>query len=280
MAASVASVSAKATASGTSLVIDKPSDVVSGNLMVMQVVTDRTAGSGAASTGWTQIQQTDHTDDTNGGGEMVTFYKVAGGSEPSTYTVTFTDAGESVGYIAKVTGNPSTGFLTTSSEAQNDSTSTTATGGTVTPNTTDSLILFFVGGNRSGTTVTTSAYSIATSNPTWTEQWDSNQSGPFAAMASATRPELTATGAASATLSSSQKSLVHMVVIGGQVDISPSVLSVASSVIDPALDLTTVVSADTVSVTTSVQAPTVSMPTPDWTNENKNIATCINQDKS
>lgn len=52
-------------------------------------------------------------------------------------------------------------------------------------------------------TPTTSGYAIATSNPTWTERVDTGSTAYNQAGATATRPEATATGNATATLSSS-----------------------------------------------------------------------------
>lgn len=280
MAVALQTVSTVATASGGSLVLNQPSGVVSGDLLFAQVITDRAgAGSGAAISGWTQIQTTATTDDTGGGGDMTTFYRVATGSD--TYTVTFSDAGESRGFVARISGQSSSSPVSSSSEQVTDVASTTATGGTVTPLNTGSLLLLCVGSYQSSGSQTHSAYAIVTSDPGgWAEAWDSASGGEGMAMGYVNRTPITATGNATATISASCKSIVHVVVVKSDIIISPDALNVATSVQAPTVTGTANTTASVISVSATVQDPTVTTPADVWSKQAKNTTTWTTQDKS
>jgi hypothetical protein len=87
------------------LILTKPSGVVSGDLMIAQVARRSTATLTVPS-GWTLIRSDSDTDVTQ---NLSTYYKVAGGSEPSTYTWTWLGSGSlSAGGITAYTGQHAT----------------------------------------------------------------------------------------------------------------------------------------------------------------------------
>lgn len=184
------------------LTINKPSGVVQGDLMIAQLVKSNNAYTMSLA-GWTLIQDGSPA---SGGPYMGTFYKVAGASEPASYTFVGTGSSPTAGGIIRITGAK---VIDTSSERYNDTASTTATGNTITPTYSNSYLLFFVG-NVAGTT---SEYAIATNNPSWTELWETSRTGVYCSFAYGSRPETTATGSATATLSSSSRSAVHLIAV-------------------------------------------------------------------
>lgn len=80
----VASASAYNTVDSTTLDISKPTGVVSGDILIAFVACNTGTGSGAWTmpSGWTEVL------DESSGTRVGIAYKVAGGSEPSTYTFT------------------------------------------------------------------------------------------------------------------------------------------------------------------------------------------------
>jgi hypothetical protein len=69
--------------SGSTVVVDRPTGTVEGDLMVGFCLSDNT-GSWTGDTGWTEVL------DFNGGAALRIAYKVATASEPSSYTFTYT----------------------------------------------------------------------------------------------------------------------------------------------------------------------------------------------
>jgi hypothetical protein len=77
-------------ASGSSFVISKPAGVVQNDIVLAHMVHEQISGNGISGSGWTTIR-TDHA----GAGNTINstiLYKIAGNSEPSTYTFTNTSA--------------------------------------------------------------------------------------------------------------------------------------------------------------------------------------------
>lgn len=69
-------------ATSTSLVINKPTNTQSGDLMIAFMSSDSTATTWTGDTGWTEVA------DQNAAPNLRVAYKVAGGSEPASYTFT------------------------------------------------------------------------------------------------------------------------------------------------------------------------------------------------
>lgn len=209
--ATVASLTTKHTGpGGNDSLLDKPSGTVSGDLLFAHVTISGLV-TVTAPAGWTVVQEQQATSpDTTVG----TYKKIAGGSEPSTYDFTFSSTTSiAEACMLRITGSAASP-IGASSKVFNSSASTTATGTTITPVNSESLLLFCVSNGAGGTV---SGYTITTSNPTWTEAYDAS----YGALAYATRPEITATGAATATLSGSSESVVIMVSINGNTTVSP-----------------------------------------------------------
>ena len=105
----------------TSLVINKPSAVANGDLMLMQVTVDGPVTITPPS-GWSTIYNS-----SNGTVGAAAFYKRAGASEPSSYTVT-TGSDESCGAIFRITGTSEVGIHTaTTSQGTAQGVTSTAT---------------------------------------------------------------------------------------------------------------------------------------------------------
>ena len=251
----------------------KPSGTQAGDLLVAQIVVNGSAGDStniSTLSGWTQIQKTIDANTPC----MGTYYKVAGASEPSDYTWTITNpSNTSLINITRIIGASTTAPLITSSAQFNNTASTTATGATITPTTANSLLLFYV-----GTRAAVSAYAIATSNPTWTEQFDTSPiggaGGIMGALATATRPETTATGAATATIADTVRSAVHMIAILVNPDPTVSDTVVSSENVSA---LGTYITSNTDTVVTSDSL--TSLLERVWTNLTKSVSTWLNQDK-
>ncbi len=202
-------------ADSTSCVIVKPVGLAVGDLMIAQVV-----GSGAtplgtftASANWTSIRQ-----DT----KVVSFFdvasalfwKIADAADVAAANFTFTATGcySNRGAITAWYGhNPTTPI--NASSGQGNAPSATVTAPTITPSMANCLILMFCAVDW---TTTQSAYAIANDNPaSWTERYDLLHSSPFSvalSVGTATRPETTATGLGTATVSSSLWSNVGQLV--------------------------------------------------------------------
>ncbi len=92
----------------TSITINKPIGATSGDVLLAGIYV-RGHGSVAsvtAPTGWTLIRRTNDTINTTTGtiGTILSYYKVAGGAEPNTYTWTFDASRRSLGGIAAYAG--------------------------------------------------------------------------------------------------------------------------------------------------------------------------------
>jgi hypothetical protein len=120
---------------GTSLIVNRPSGVSSGMLLLAHIGTfDVTS---FIATGWTTLRD----DGTTGVAQSHLVYKIAGGSEPSTYTFTWTNSRYAVGAIScydLVDGSdPIAGH---SGQTQSSNSITVAT---LTPDSTAARVLFF-----------------------------------------------------------------------------------------------------------------------------------------
>lgn len=282
MAVTIASYSTKLESSLSTITIDKPSGTVSGDLLFAFVGIRRNT-TWTVPAGWTELQDQKCT---TVGTASVVAWKTAGGSEGSNYTFTPAASDPMGGFILRITGDVANPASINSGLVEDNTANSSAEGTTITP-LPNSLLIMCIIATRSGVSAapTFSGYSIPTDNPTWTELAElalGTNPGSAMVIAYANRPEATATGTPSATVdSNSEKVFQFAAVRSGDNNFSANVLSVVSSVIDPSVTgAANVTIASTVSVTASVQAPTVSIPTPDWTNEDKNSTTWTNENKS
>lgn len=287
MAVAYESIASVAWQNSANTVISKPSGTADGDVLFAFLAGSRNGGTNpsisSVPSGWTEIHNS--TCDTSTG-RMVSYYKVAS-SEGSNWTWTWNSANpDTCGAVIRVSGgiNPSVIALATDDGSVDSDSTPTFTGG-VTPSAADSLLILAGYSKDAGNAHSSQA--ITTSNPTWSERLDQSVgvTNSVLSIVTANRTQATATGDFSLTVdsgSASTDAIGHLISISPfvNVTVSPDVMSVVSSVLDVTVTGGATASPDVISVVSSVQAPTVSMPTPDWTNENKNIAICINQDKS
>jgi hypothetical protein len=163
-----------ASAGATSLVINKPTSTASGNLLVAGI--SYSGGSNTTitpPTGWNLIRRTDNS--TNIG--MASYYKVAGGGEPTSYSWTLSSATRASGGIMRYTGVNTSDPINASAGNSGNITATPRNASSATMNTTvnnTAIVGFYAIGNRT-------TFSPPTVTPTRTERFDSqhaNAAGP------------------------------------------------------------------------------------------------------
>lgn len=290
--------------SGSDLSISKPTGLAEGDLMVAIVGmndSDNTPFDMEALTngGWTDyvIKKSVSGGDQRYG--IAVSYKVATSTDASTSTFAFrNNSGESVGMggvLLRISGHGVTASIQNTSDDDTFDTTPTYTPG-LTPTYANSLLIFCAGGTYTvASSTTTSAYAIATSNPSWTEQADisgdlsgffgsgNTGTGPWLAVATATRPETTATGDFSCAFSSSVSNSVGVLVaVAPQSDasINADVITVNAIINEPSVTGGANVTADVVTVNATTNDPVVTSAAPDWRNQDKNTVAITNQAKS
>lgn len=150
-------------------------------------------------------------------------WKIAEVADESVGTYHFNCTGTAVlgGFMLRITDYLDEDLLNfDNASVSNDETPSFAN--TVTPATADSLLLFFTVASTLGT-AGMSGYAITTNNPTWTEEYDVNSGSTWGmSLASASRPETTATGNSSLTAGtdSNLDSVGVMIAIGTPTDVS------------------------------------------------------------
>ena len=288
MAIAVASISTGTYSSGNpaySVAISKPSGLAVGDLMIAYIngKGNSYVAPSTVPTGFTLIRHQDYGFGTTN--DVSTYYKIADSSDVAASTFTWgstvTGGGTIGGSLLRITGALSTIDQSTSNNAGNTSSPAI---GPLTPTYPNSLLLFGVCTHAISGSVAVGSYAIATDNPTWTEQVDT-QSGVLAhAIASAVRPESTATGNWSASISGGGIYYVGLstMIISAIVDatVTPDPVAVTITIPTPTVQQGQTVSASAVSVTITVPTPSVSK-NPTWSNGAKTSApTWVNEDKS
>lgn len=277
MAVTLESVQTGAYADGT-LTITKPVSLAVGDLMVA-VVHGNTTGGITIPSGWTGL-----TSVAVGAAvtDLITYYKIATSTEVSASNFSWTVAGGQYigGAIMRITGHHSSNPVAVFATDTEVTTATPTFTSTVTPNTANSIILFFLGTYlNSATTRTASTYAIVTSNPTWTEQLDITTSAMGGAtyqtsFASATRPQTTATGNATVTLSGSCTNLGNIMVV-----VRPQITSTLTET-ETAVETLTKTPTKNITNTESVVETLIAEKDRIWINQDKNSSSFTNQDKS
>lgn len=157
------SASSAAANASTTLAISKPAETASGDVLVAEVAS-RGGAAISAPKGWTEIRNT-----SKGTSErMTTFYKVANGEEPASYTFTSTDAFGKSGGIATWDHVDAKSPIVTSSG--NTGTGTTITASGVTTLEPETALMAVAGINDQTT---------ATPPGGFTERWDVASAGTF-----------------------------------------------------------------------------------------------------
>lgn len=241
-----------------------------GDLLVSQFFFNATGATITLPSGWTEIEKTE-----NAGDSLTSqlAYKVADSSDATGQSLNWSKgAGNDVIklFVTRITGNRVANFITDSSGQGNDAT-TTVTAPTVTPEVANSLIMFFTA-CQDDSTGSISGYTLATSSPSFTEQYDATVNGFLVSMAYGIRPEITATGNGTATDTTSGVNIGQLLVISApQVDTLTDTVTSTDALVQnmSSLIVDTVTSTDTVTDEATRHF-----------NQAKNSATWTNQDKT
>lgn len=214
-----------------------------GDLMISHFTADTSGGAITMPSSWTQVVLTTGT----ALGSQIA-YKVADSGDVSgnSFNFSWTTASNVTLSLVRVTGHRNVSVIPVSSGTGSAS-STAVTSGTITPTLANSLIMIFA---TSASTRTTSAYSIATSSPTFTETYDYSAAAPSSAMAWGLRPEITATGSASATLSSAAVNIGQLIAVSPSQDFT---VTDTPTVTDSVLYDMTLIATDTLTSTDELE---------------------------
>lgn len=196
MAVTVASSSTAISTGDTTLTIDKPTGLAVGDLMLAGIRNDDGGNGITLPSGWSTLSST-----FNPFNFVYVHYKYADSGDVAASNFTWTSSNNTIfaGGILRITGSsPLIGSAVLAGAQTNSATPSFSTG--VTPTRADSLLVIFLFSQQNANQ-SMGGYAIATSNPTWTEQFDivmSDASTSFSC-AWAVRPQTTSTGAWSAT---------------------------------------------------------------------------------
>ncbi|MFM7234360.1 MAG: hypothetical protein ACKOZM_07190, partial [Flavobacteriales bacterium] len=189
---------------GTTLTINKPTGVVAGDVMLVNISQLGNSGTDASLTGWTLSQAVTipTTGGASNGRRAMVLYKVAGDLEPTSYSFTLgSGVSSAVGSIVAFSGVDNAAPIDASGSYTTSSGNTTVSATTITTQTANAAVIMF---------------GAAASNPTWsswtatnpsslTELYDNQSASASVGAAWAILTTAGATGGASATLSSSQR---------------------------------------------------------------------------
>ena len=278
MAVAFGSVATTVWATSDGITINKPSGLALGELMVAHIVVE---GAGSPNditlTGWTLIVGFDDSE------VAAILWKFADSGDVAATNFTFNTDGSHKcgGAIYRFTGG-SNAFVAGTYDTTSTTTSHVFDTADITPTTADSMILFLFH-TYGGAVGVTSAYAIATSDPTWTEAYDfSNDTGTDMCLSSAyaVRTAVTSTGDASCTTTGTTNGRAVLVAIAPRVDatVTPNVLSVP--VVLNASTLGVSFSPNVISIGVTANTPVAANPTPDWVNQDKETNTWTDQTKS
>lgn len=175
----------------SNIILAKPVGLAIGDLMFAHVYTSSSTYN--TPTGWTLTKQ-------ETGPVHAVFYKVADADDVAATEFVFAIASGTAntgGIMFRVT-NQRVVSPVSNSESQNNASSATVTSDGFTPTYPSSLIMFFVAAAEDSRTFGT--YALATSSPSFTEHYDEDGIAVCFACASGVRPEMTATGNATAAI--------------------------------------------------------------------------------
>ena len=210
-----------ATSDSPGLTLTKPTGLTVGDLLVAGItISGFSSPVITAPAGWT----TTNTKTLNDGDARTSiFQKVAESSDVAASDFSFTATANTsaptvAGFMTRISGfGIQSGFVTAAGSG------TTLSTGAMTPTRINNLMLIITASASAAdlTPPTSSGYQIVSNNPTWTERADvgigSNSYMATIAVATASRPEITSTGAASFTLSESKNLSVSLLSLGSVV---------------------------------------------------------------
>ena len=250
----------------TSVVVTKPSGLAVGDIMVGTVaVTASASGSTNHPSGWTDI-----TGELSGGAnqKVRAFYKIADSADVAASDFTFTGSGTDCiiggAIYAIIPGGISTVIDAFNSAGYSGTSINIAAGVTPTRASDLYIMLGMAGSIASEISTGVSSEAIATSNPSWTNDYDNDNAGTETLPmfgSHATRPEVTPTGNVSFTYANSiTGGMCILIAVANHLEatVAPSVIQQAAAIQEPAIagGGTVVVSAP-VTATASVQEPSV-----------------------
>lgn len=278
MAVTVASSSKADWTTTVPMTITAPSGIAVGDILVIYAFGKWNNGGTATSTGFTVVGSA-----TNAAESMTVLAKVADSSDAAagTFTVTNYQTDTMALIMLRVTGGDAVFTNYTTQQGVTDGVFNTLD---VTPTNADSLLLFGMW-NVPYTASAMGGYAIVTSNPSWTEEQEGTGNNGFAvgpfAVAWAVRPEITATGDFSITdPGAEQQGIVLVISPVLNVTVSPTVVSMVLTVQAPTVTGGATVSPTVVTATLSIQSPTITITPSEFTNQDKNVESWVNQSKS
>jgi len=217
-----ASASANNGSGSTSLTVNAPSGTQSGDVMVAHIVVQTSGNSIAAPSGWHMIKR----QDTSSNIATATYYKVAGSSEPTSYTWNFGTSGEASGGIASYSGVDTTNPIDANDAQYNNGTTNLDNAGLTTTVNNDMLV-YAAGIVNPSTSVT---------QPTgFTQQWKANSStATSSVLAQEAYPTAGTTGTIHGTLGGNYSSATQLLALrpAGIYASTPSGISLRSSSAD------------------------------------------------
>jgi len=268
MAIALASSQSNGSTAGTTITVAKPTSTASGDLLIAHLVVQSATASWTGLDGFTSIAEVQ-----GSGMASRICYKVADGTEPDPFTFTVSAAGSGLAKLAtvsRITGaRRNTSLVISANSGQANASSTTVTATTVTPVEANSLLMFFA---CNGDSKTHSGYAIATSNPSWTEIIEGTQSTLSFASAYALRPEITATGSGTASLSAAAANIGQMIVVS---EMPTTTISDTVTTNDTFLGNIGMFVSDIIAVTDTMTSSIARF----WTKLTRNIKTWTNQNK-
>lgn len=269
-----------------SFVFTKPTGLTAGDMMVAVMGNNGdSADDMTAPAGWSTLFSA--ADGNNYG--IRGFCKVADSADASATDFTFTNSvsvnDSFVGFLVRLTGDEFAGTanIISSVDVNNSAASSHTYTPGLTPTATTSLFILgtFVRESANGV----SNYAITNNNPTWTERTDiAETSGIDASMGMATASVSVASNTGDFTLNTtnSKETIGFLLVVSESVGVNPApaVITATASVQAPTVTGGSNASPAVITATATVQSPTVTVAEAMWNNQDKNISTWLNEDKS
>lgn len=278
MAAQYGNIQSAQSASGTSLVITKPTGLAAGDIMIAVLTMNGTPA--WAASGWTNIGS----DDAHG---VAVLAKVASSGDAAASNFTFThNSAASNGALFYVHGT-GVGFtdlgnaIRASSLYVSGGTTATFTPGIGAVN---GEIMIMITSGQNGSSVSSSAYAVTNNNPSWTERadsWYSNSTHQYA-IATATASAGGDTGGYQATYSSAIEVFGMLICVAETVSqsLTPSAIALTLTVNIPALTASASLTPAAINLTLSIGAPTMATSDDKWSKQSKSSDSWNNQSKS
>ena len=242
------------TATGaTSVSVTKPTGVQANDLLVAHVMVTGNATASLAGSGWTPVTSGTAAN----AGTQASFYKIAGGSEPASYSFTWTTNRSAVATVTAYYGVKSTSALDIFSAVGSTNNTTSVTAGTLTTTANDDIVLAFFG------SVSNSTY---TPPGGWNERGDVGTTGISGSTADQIKLTAGATGNAVATSTVSARVYGHQAAFFVD-NVAPSVtMSDPGTPVTGTITLQTSAASDTDSYVAQVQFQRSPAGAGSWTN--------------